>query len=215
MLSLHTAVKTGTALILSSLMLATLSGCSDAGGPAFAADGTTPAPVVVATGKAPHDNTDVYKGSDAEKPAKIAMVVEDYYRQVTSYSVRAADKSNQTLPDAEQAKEQAKNFAEAKTYVYKGSLTDAALYDYFRSSLPANLPDAGTDNYTYEILIDKSKVKAGENDATVSFEDSYGVLGKNPTKINKGALKDIKMVQINGEWLIDVPSTIKGSASEK
>jgi hypothetical protein len=215
MLSLHTAVKTGTALLLTSFMLATLSGCSDAGGPVFAEGSESPLPVVAATGKAPHDNTDVYKGSDAEKPAKIAMVVEDYYRNVTSYEVRTNDKKNQSLPDADQAREQAKTFAEAKTYVYKGSLTDAALYDFFRSSVPSNLPAAGTDSYTYEILIDKSKVKAGENDATVSFEDSYSVLSKNPLKIAKGELKDIKMIQINGEWLIDAPSTIRGSAPVK
>lgn len=215
MLSLHTAVKTGTALLLTSFMLATLSGCSDAGGPVFAEGTETPAPVVKADSKTPHDNTDVYKGSDAEKPAKIAMAVENYYREVTSYEVRASDKKNQTLPDEEQAKEQTKNFAEVKTYVYKGSLTDAALYDFFRSSVPSSLPSAGTDRYTYEILIDKSKVKAGENDATVSFEDSYAVLGKTPVKVSKGDLKDIKMIQINGEWLVDAPSSIKDSAPQK
>lgn len=213
MLSLQTAVKSGTAILLTSFMLVTLSACSEPGGPVFAQGSETPAPVVKADSKVPFDNTDVYKGSAAEKPAKIAMVVENFYREVASHEVRDEDKQNQALEDTAEAKAQKQTYAGVKEYVYQGSLSDAAAYDFFRSLAPKNLPAASGEFYTYEILLDKSKVHAGENNATVSFEDSYSVLNKVPTKITAGTFKDLKMVQINGEWLIDIPSTLNESTS--
>ena len=210
MLTLKTAAKAGLTLLVSSIVVGGLAACSDPGGPVLASAGSTPAPIVSADSKEPHDNTDVYKGTNADVPAKAATAVEGLYRASASYETRLADKQDQALSAELKESAQEKTYAEAKAFVYQGSMTDAAVYEWFKTLAPAELPEPGTAKYTYEILVEKSKVAVNDNTAIVSLEDSYEVKGGTPVKISKESAKTLKLTKINGKWLVDVPGTIQG-----
>lgn len=210
MLSLKTTAKSGIAIIISSVFVLGLAGCSDPGGPKFASAGTPAPPMTAADSKEPFDNTDVYKGNNADVPAKAAMAVEGLYRTANSYETRQASKQDESLEPSLQAEAQKKTYAAAKEYVYQGSMPDAAVYEWFKTLTPETLPAAGTSKYTYEILVEKSKVAVSDKTAVVSLEDSYSVKDGSPVKIPKEKSKTIKLTKVNGEWLIDVPGTIEG-----
>lgn len=202
--------KSGAKLFVSSLIVLALAGCAETGGPQFAAAGTTPPPVEVAKGDEPFDNTDVYKGNDGEVTVKAAMAIEGLYRTALSYETRLDNKENESLSPELQEKAQDETYAKAKAYIYQGSMTDKAVYEWFKTLTPQELPEAGTDRYTYEILVEKSKISVDKDTAVVSLEDSYSVKDKTPVKITKEAAKTIKLTKINGKWLVDVPGTIQG-----
>ena len=210
MLSLKTTAKSGVALLVSSIIMLGLAGCSEPGGPQFLKAGETAPPIVKSDSKTPFDNTDVYKGNSADVPAKAAMVVEDLYRVAASYDTRLADKQNSSLSADAQTAAQEKTYADVKELVYQGSMNDAAVYEWVKSLAPTDLPEAGTSKYTYEILVEKSKVTVSDNTAVVSLDESYKVKDGIPVKTPKGAGKNFKMTKINGEWLIDIPGTIQG-----
>lgn len=206
--------KSGAKLFVSSLVLLALAGCgAPAGGPQFAAPGTTPPPVEVAKGDEPFDNTDVYKGNNGEVPVKAAMAIEGLYRTSLSYETRLADKQNESLAPELRGKAQDETYAKAKSFIYQGSMTDEAVYDWLETIEPAELPEAGTEKYTYEILVEKSKITVENDTAVVSLENSYSVKDKTPVKITKETAKTIKLTKINGKWLIDVPGTVQGVKS--
>lgn len=205
--------KSGAKLFVSSLIVLALAGCAQSGGPEFAAAGTTPPAVVVAEGDEPFDNTDVYKGNNGDVPVKAAMAVEGLYRTSLSYETRLAEKQNESLAPELKDKAQDETYAKAKDFIYQGSMTDEAVYEWLKTIEPAELPEAGTDKYTYEILVEKSKITVDKNTAVVSLEDSYSVKDKIPVKMAKETAKTLKLTKINGKWLVDVPGTIQGVKS--
>lgn len=208
--SLKTSARTGMAFIISSVFILGLTGCADAGGPKFAAPGTTAPPIAAADSKEPFDNTDVYKGNNADVPAKAAMAVEGLYRTATSYQTRLEDKQNSNLDPGKLPEAEKKTYADAKAYVYQGSMSDAAVYDWFKTLTPETLPEAGTTKYTYELLVEKSKVVVTDNTASLSLEDSYSVKDGQPVKITKEKAKTFKLTKINDKWLVDIPGTMQG-----
>lgn len=202
--------KSGAKLLVSSLIVLALAGCAQAGGPEFAGAGTTPPPVAVAEGDEPFDNTDVYKGNDGDVTVKAAMAIEGLYRTSLSYETRLADKQNESLAPELKTKAQDATYAKTKPFIYQGSMTDEAVYEWLETIEPAELPAAGTEKYTYEILVEKSKITVDNDTAVASLEDSYSVKDNAPVKITKDNAKTIKLTKINGKWLVDVPGTIQG-----
>lgn len=208
---MHTSIKTGTAVLLSSIILVGLTACSEAGGPTFAETPVAP-PIAQAMDKDPFDNTDIYKGKEgAETPEKVATIVESLYRTSASHETRTAAKNNAELAGLEKAEADKKTFAEAKKLVYQGSMSDEAVYQFLRDLTPPSLPEPEEGEYTYELLIEQSKVVVGDRTADVSLEGSYGVKDGKPAKIAPAEVRTIKLTQINGQWLVDLPGTMNSN----
>lgn len=184
-----------------------LTGCAqDAGKPQPAY--TDPVPLADGPVRI-YDNTDVFRGSANSDPRRVAMAVEDFYRNAGSYETKL--KAAEVYAMEDETKRSVgiiKLYAPLKEFTTKtGNTKDPVIYRYFGAVAQGITPDPALGKYAYDFVLREKSINVDGDRATVDLTGSVHLVNGNSFQVPEG-MQQLKLVKIQGEWFLDMDSTL-------
>lgn len=184
-----------------------LTGCSSA-------DKGTPQPAYTDPVPLPegpvriYDNTDVFKGAASSDPLRVALAVEDFYRNAASYEVKQKASEAYLIEDStKRSVALIRLYSPLKEFVKAGDTKDTNIQRYFAAVGQGVVPDPAGGKYTYDFVLNEKAVTVEGDRATVDLTGSVHLVNGNSVPVPEGSM-DVNMVKVNGEWFIDITETL-------
>lgn len=184
-----------------------LTGCTkDAGTPQPAY--TDPVPLADGPVRI-YDNTDVFRGSANSDPRRVAMAVEDFYRNAGSREVKLKATEVYAIEDnTTRSVAIIKLYTPLKEFTTKNTeVKDPIVYRYFAGVGQGILPDPASGNYSYDFVLREKAVQVDGDRATVDLAGSVHLVNGNSFPVPEG-MQQLKLVKIQGEWFLDMDATL-------
>lgn len=193
------ASKASTLLLLASVIVIPLSGCSGNIGPMPTTE--TQAVAIKPNDGRLNDNTDLYKGANNTSENNISETVSGFYKRVSSsesFSLLDSNNPNNSVTLTE-------TYKDAVSYAHKGASSNADMYLVFTKL--TNSLNSVPSKESYSLVLNPSNIKVKGATAVVDTIGATENIAGKPSLITSDRANTIHMIEVSGEWYIDITAT--------